>query len=272
MVPRYVDVAGRRLFCLCHAAAGTRRRRVLVAPPFAEELNKSRRLLALTARALAAAGAEVWLPDLYGTGDSAGDAEDARWEDWCADFAALDAQMAVACGDVPAAYLAVRTGALLLAGAAPVGLTGARVLLWQPVLKGARFLEQFLRLKVMAAKLAGQALSQKDLDAELERVGVLEVAGYALARDLVHALRAAVLTSDAFSGAAAVTVRECNPADGAQLALPTAQWLQALVADGVAAQGAVVACEQFWATQEIAAPLPLVELAVADLLGAEAGA
>ncbi|MBX9606015.1 MAG: hydrolase 2, exosortase A system-associated [Gammaproteobacteria bacterium] len=269
MVPRYVDLAGRRLFCLCHAASGPRRRRVLIAPPFAEELNKSRRLLALTARALAARGAEVWLPDLYGTGDSAGDAADARWDDWLADFAALDAQMAAACGDVPAAYLAVRTGALLLAGAPLAGLAGARVLLWQPVLKGARFLEQFLRLKVMAAKLAGQALSQKDLDAELESEGVLEVAGYALARDFVHALRTASLASSAFAGAAAVMVRECNPAEGAQLTMPTAQWLEALVANGVAAQGAVTPCEQFWATQEIAAPTLLVEQAVADLLGAE---
>ena len=64
------------------AAGVPRRDGVLYVPPFAEEMNKSRRLVALQARRLAAAGFGVLVPDLYGTGDSAGDFAEARWSIW----------------------------------------------------------------------------------------------------------------------------------------------------------------------------------------------
>ncbi len=84
-------LAGSRgaLFAVYHppAAGMTSRSGVLCAPPFAEELNKSRRMIAQQARRLAAAGFGVLIPDLYGTGDSAGDFGDARWEIWREDLA-----------------------------------------------------------------------------------------------------------------------------------------------------------------------------------------
>ena len=51
---------------------------VLYCPPFAEEMNKSRRMAALQARAFAKAGYGVLLLDLYGCGDSSGDFSDAK--------------------------------------------------------------------------------------------------------------------------------------------------------------------------------------------------
>jgi len=46
---------------------------ILVVPPFAEELNKSRRMLALQGKSLARAGRGLLAVDLHGTGDSAGE-------------------------------------------------------------------------------------------------------------------------------------------------------------------------------------------------------
>src|SRR5689334_9630124 len=74
---------GARLFAVhWPAAAPSLRQAVLVLPPFAEELNKCRPMLAAQARALAAAGLDVLLVDLFGTGDSDGEFVEARWERW----------------------------------------------------------------------------------------------------------------------------------------------------------------------------------------------
>src|SRR3546814_1526626 len=62
------------------------------------EMNRSRRMAALQARALAALGIDVLLLDLFGTGDSAGDFRDARWEIWREDAMAAVAWLGARCG------------------------------------------------------------------------------------------------------------------------------------------------------------------------------
>ena len=54
-------------------------------PSAADEMNKSRRMASLQARAFAMLGGTVALLDLRGTGDSGGEHGDATWEDWRAD-------------------------------------------------------------------------------------------------------------------------------------------------------------------------------------------
>ena len=55
------------------------------AHPFAEEMNKSRRMVALQASALADAGYAVLQLDLDGCGDDSSGFADASWEGWCSD-------------------------------------------------------------------------------------------------------------------------------------------------------------------------------------------
>jgi alpha/beta superfamily hydrolase len=59
----------------------------LIIPPFAEELNKSRWILAEVGRELARRGVASILPDLYGTGDSDGEFREACWTRWRKDIA-----------------------------------------------------------------------------------------------------------------------------------------------------------------------------------------
>lgn len=59
---------------------------VLLVPPFAEEMNKSRRMFAILAEQLAASGIGVLSVDLFGTGDSQGEFNDARWDTWLSDI------------------------------------------------------------------------------------------------------------------------------------------------------------------------------------------
>ena len=54
--PFFLRVDGGERFCLFHPPAGACRGALLYVHPFAEELNRSRRMAALLARALAGAG------------------------------------------------------------------------------------------------------------------------------------------------------------------------------------------------------------------------
>ena len=136
--------------------------RVVQVHAFGEEMNKSRRMVAQQARALARAGFAVFQIDLFGCGDSAGDFGEATWQRWLDDvvWAArhLRQRMAQASVSVPPTPLWLwghRAGALLAVEAA-VRLgeeEPCHLLLWQPTLAGRSTVQQFLRLK-MAAGLA----------------------------------------------------------------------------------------------------------------------
>ena len=78
---------GQRLFLHHRPAALPARGALVYVHPFAEEMNKSRRMAAMQCRALAGAGYAVLQIDLHGCGDSSGDFEDSTWESWLVDVA-----------------------------------------------------------------------------------------------------------------------------------------------------------------------------------------
>ena len=86
--PLFLEGAQGRLFALSYhpAQLQTHRHGVLIVPPFAEEMNKSRRMLSQQARLLAEDGYLTLLLDLYGTGESDGEFSDASWAGWCEDL------------------------------------------------------------------------------------------------------------------------------------------------------------------------------------------
>ena len=63
----FLPVTGGRLFCLLHRPAGETaiKGAVLYVHPFAEEMNRSRRMAALQAKAMASAGYMVLQVDLF---------------------------------------------------------------------------------------------------------------------------------------------------------------------------------------------------------------
>ena len=139
---------GQRLY-IHHAPAGSPRGLVLHLPAFAEEMNKSRRMVAQTSRALAAVGFAVLQVDLFGCGDSAGDLGDASWADWTEDIGSAAAWLRTrhnSDAPVPLWLWAHRAGALL-AGDALTQLAGpANLLLWQPLLQGRSVVQQMLQI------------------------------------------------------------------------------------------------------------------------------
>jgi exosortase A-associated hydrolase 2 len=261
----FLPAADGARFCLFHAPAGACRGALVYVHPFAEEMNKSRRMAALQSRRLARLGVAVLQVDLHGCGDSSGEFREARWETWKRDLARACAWLRERSGRAPGLW-GLRLGALLALDYAneaeePV----ERLLLWQPVTGGAAFLTQFLRLRVAAEMLApGAGGGTAALRASLDAGSTLEIAGYELAPQLAAAIDA--VDAGALKPRCPVDWFELAAAPGRPVP-PGAE----RIAAGWRERGAQVALHQvagqaFWSTQEITECAGLVE-ATAALYG-----
>lgn len=239
-------------FCLFHPPTGACRGAVLYVHPFGEEMNKSRRMAALQARALAAGGFGVLQIDLYGCGDSSGGFADARWDIWKADLDAGCRWLRERLG-MPVTLWGLRLGATLAVDFARQSSHPLeQLVLWQPVQSGAVFLTQFLRLLSVRGLVADGAAgpSTSVLRKSLLEGGVLEVAGYELASELAAAIDGADLARMAPTGYPVHWFETGGPADR-PLAPAVERLLGAWRGHGVDVQLHRLDCTPFWATQEI---------------------
>jgi exosortase A-associated hydrolase 2 len=165
---------------------------ILHVHPFAEELNKSRRMASLQSRAFAAMGYAVLQFDLFGCGDSCGDFHSGRWELWKSDLAIAANWLAERSAGGPLHLWGVRLGGLLALDFARE-VRPAGIILWQPFMSGRTCINQFLRLR-LAAQLQGTApgtaRSTAALRAQLAVHGHIEVGGYEVAIPLVKSIDA----------------------------------------------------------------------------------
>ena len=249
--PFFLESAPGRRFCLFHPPLGVCRGAVLYVHPFAEEMNRSRRMAALQARALAACGYGVLQLDLYGCGDSSGDFGDARWTIWKSDLAAGAAWLQRRLAR-PLTLWGLRLGALLaLDYAREAPAPPHALILWQPVLNGASYLTQFLRLRVAGAMLdEGAQTSTSTLRQALQDGTTLEIAGY----DLHPALAAALdrlSPAEAMVPACPVHWFEACSTSGQELPAARARVGAAWRASGVDLHLHALACPSFWITPEI---------------------
>lgn len=223
-LPATAASGGQRL-CLFHPAQSVNPRGlVLYIHPFAEEMNKARRMAALQSRALAQAGFAVLQIDLHGCGDSSGDFGDASWQSWVDDVllgcqwlreragceatsgAASDALSGAVFGetfndskrDVPLWLWGLRAGCLLAVAAAQRMTQPCHFVFWQPPTSGKLLLQQFLRLKVAGELMGGQTKGvMQCLRQQLADGLPVEIAGYMLAPDLACGLEQALLAPPA---------------------------------------------------------------------------
>jgi len=190
----FLPAAVGQRFCIYHAASGPLARgSLLYIHPFAEEMNKSRRMVALQARAFSNAGYAVLQIDLMGCGDSSGDFADATWESWVQDVT-LACEWLRHRSSSPLWIWGLRSGCLIAVEAARRLKPALPLLFWQPSLDGSQVLRQFLRLKSAAEMLSGSAGGVVDsLRRDLVEGKNVEVAGYELAPELASGLERATL-------------------------------------------------------------------------------
>ncbi len=251
-------------YCLYYPAASGSvcQHAVVFVPPFGDEMNKSRRMLALQAQALARSGVAVLSMDLYGCGDSDGELRDASWDGWKAD-------LAVACDwlsartNVPVSLLALRLGALLALDfladqtdpVGPLRLLSPikQLVLWQPVMNGAQFLNQFFRLRLASDMLSGKVAAggaTAALRQSLQGGETLEIAGYEISSQL--ALPLDLLDAGMFTPLPCpVHWFEILPGAGADLGAAKMKIAQQWTRDAVELHLSLLAGPPFWDAQEI---------------------
>ncbi len=264
--PEVIEGRSGRLLSIVHApgaapAAGA----IVVAPPFAEEMNKSRRMITLFAQAAAGRGFETVVPDLTGTGDSDGEFLDARWDDWSDDLERALAATQRRTGQAPV-LLAIRSGALVASSVLERAPAAARgLLLWAPVTDGDRFMKQFLRLRMAASLSQANRETVADLEATLRAGTPVEVGGYALAPPLWTAMIARKFAPPAPAGGGRVAWFELVAAQPIQLSPASQKSVAGLAQLGWQVDARAIGGAAFWGTAEIAEVPELVAVSVAAL-------
>lgn len=267
-------------FCIYHPASINCQPNGLVVylHPFAEEMNKSRRMAALQCEALAKAGYSVLQIDFLGCGDSSADFGDATWDAWIDDVVLAcnwlrQNQSAIAGtsrDEVPMWLWGLRAGCLLAIAAASRLNFQCNFLFWQPPASGKLLLQQFLRLKVAADMLSGQSKGvMEGLKTRLQGGQPVEIAGYLLSSPLALGLEAATLNPEFLeAGQPSGRRLECleiSPREDANVNLQTTKTIETWKAAGWIANAQVVNGPAFWQTTEIEDAPALISATLAAL-------
>lgn len=259
-LPFFIAAGDGERFCLYHEPnPGVPPRGVILyVHPFAEEMNKSRRMVALQARAFANSGFGVLQIDLYGCGDSSGDLRQANWDLWLADLAC--ARKWLEQRDIGPYYVwGLRLGALLALDharkARPAGL-----ILWQPSLSGRGYLNQFARLQSAGRLFSDAPGVEQDT----------EIAGYGISPSLSDTIRQ--LDAASMSPHCPVQWLELNatPQDAASIyaeaagASPSLQPASALLIErwreeGTEVNAQAIHGDPFWTSAEISISRALLD-------------
>ncbi len=161
----------RRLFGTYHpsAAGAATRPGALLCNPFGQEGVRAHRALWVLAERLARAGHPVLRFDYFGAGDSMGDDLDADLDGWAGDVHEADQALRVRSGCAQTIWFGMRLGgAVVLRAAQRAPATLVRLLLWDTVTDGQRYLEH-LRERHAASLEAAFSLPADPLPAHLLR-------------------------------------------------------------------------------------------------------
>lgn len=165
------------------------RAHVVYLPPFGEEMNRCRSLVAAQARQFARDGLSCSIVDFYGTGESQGELCDASLPIWRQNIDDLLERL-LQRHQCPVYLWGCRLGALLALDYVSVKPSVcSKFLFWQPVSSGSTFVTQMLRQRSASMMQKGEkAESTAEMKSMLAEGGSLEVAGYTIGGQLMSAI------------------------------------------------------------------------------------
>lgn len=267
-------------FCLFHRAVTATNLpaigRIVYIHPLAEEMNKSRRMAAMQARALAIAGFDVLQIDLLGSGDSSGNFGDASWSAWVHNVLAACEWMNGSTilghpeASRPALWLwGLRAGCLVAVQAAQSLLEPCNFLFWAPTPSGKVVLQQFLRLGAAADLASGNSKARMDsIRSNLKEGQSVEIAGYQITGRMATELEKASLTpprqgrpGERVEWFELTTRPDASPTPASAKAM--AEWHET----GYAVRSHMVVGPSFWQTTEIEDAPNLITATALSLLG-----
>ena len=241
---------------------------MLFVPPFGEEMNKCRRQVTETAKALMAGGCASLVVDLYGTGDSNGEFAEASWPAWKADIVSAMNWSEIK-GLPVEALVATRLGCALAAESLrESGRMVERTVFWHPVANGKQFITQFLRLRV-AASMMMEADERETVEALKERLKngqCVEVAGYPLTGKLWNSIENIELLTLMDNSLGNVTIFEVGRTRERKVSNVAERLAAHAHAQGGEVRTQRIAGEPFWSSTEIVVNPGLTRLTAEYLL------
>ena len=233
---------------------------VLFLPPFAEEMNKSRHMMAKQARALQDKGIASLIFDYYGTGDSEGRFDEAGFDDWCSDCqSAIEFLKQQGIDEV--IIVAIRFGALMAVNMLDkISVNVSALIFWQPILKGETMVTQFLRLKVAADMMdGGNKITTGILREHIERGEFVEVAGYSLKAELISKIDLLRLEDLAEKKPCKIVWFELVPNLNRKISAVNLKFISRLTENNFDIEAITVIGETFWNVPELATVPELIK-------------
>jgi exosortase A-associated hydrolase 2 len=169
--PYFFGEPSSQLFACYHAPrGGPSQHGVVLCYPIGHEYIRAHRVYRLLASRLARAGFHVLRFDYFGTGDSAGEFEEASLRRWRDDIAAAVEQLR-GFGVRHVCLVGLRMGATLamLVGTEHEGLAG--IVLWDPVVNGSEYLAEVTALQQETLSSLGERASESTDGGLRELVG-----------------------------------------------------------------------------------------------------
>lgn len=144
--PRFEDFDGHRSVVVRWRPAQPPRAQAVFFPAFGDEMNQARRMVKLTAEALASRGIESVVFDPHGTGDSSAGFEDATVARWLADCRAVVERLQAEAASRPLLLIGCRLGvALAVETSRTLPEPATALIAWAPLLQGKQQLSGVLR-------------------------------------------------------------------------------------------------------------------------------
>lgn len=188
--PLYFGPSGEALFGCYHAPVSpARNHAVVLCYPMGQEYIRAHRSFVLLARRLARRGFAVLRFDYFGTGDSAGDAEDGRLPRWIEDARAAIGEARRRSGAARVSIIGLRIGGTVAALAAAADGAVADLVLWDPVIHGRAHVSELSALQTDVLRY--QYVTVSDTDAVVNG----EVLGFPLPPELRVQIGAIDLTA-----------------------------------------------------------------------------
>ena len=189
VVPRFLGEEGEKFFTLEMCRPEQPRAHIVFVPPFGEEMNRCRALVAEQARHFAESGYSCTVIDFYGSGDSQGELRDASMQLWHENIR-LTIETLQEKVTAPVILWGLRLGALIAMDfAAKSAMEIESILLWQPITSGDRYVTQILRQRV--ATLVSKELPPEtttEIRKKLSDGESVEVSGYTVGGVLMQDL------------------------------------------------------------------------------------
>lgn len=198
--PMFFQSGGCRLFGLVHEPVGVPSGEAWVfCHPFAEEKLWAHRVYVSFARILAARGAWVLRFDMMGNGDSEGRFSDISVETMLGDIErAVDQLSRLSGGATNIGILGLRLGATLAALTAERSSKIGKLILWDPVVDGAKYMQELLRsnLTTQSAVYKEIRYNRETLVRMMREGSTVNIDGYELAYPCYEQVSAINLKED----------------------------------------------------------------------------